>query len=118
MGVRLSGVRVRLRWLMVAVAIAGVALGVVESVRMGVRAAKYRRMADWFDGMERRCRAIDAMDAGTRAREADLAFDDPYLDNPAWTRRMIPYFGRLEWKYRHAARYPWLPIEPDPPAPD
>jgi hypothetical protein len=27
------------------------------------------------------------------------------------------YHARLERKYRRAARYPWLPVEPDPPEP-
>lgn len=53
------------------------ALGVADAVRMSIRVAKYRRIADWCDRMERRCREIDAMDAVTRAREAKAAFDDP-----------------------------------------
>lgn len=28
------------------------------------------------------------------------------------------YYSTLSSRYDHAARYPWLPIEPDPPAPD
>lgn len=29
----------------------------------------------------------------------------------------IEYFARLKQKYEHAARYPWLSVEPDPPEP-
>jgi hypothetical protein len=28
------------------------------------------------------------------------------------------YHHAMKWKYRHAARYPWLPVEPDPPEPE
>jgi hypothetical protein len=27
------------------------------------------------------------------------------------------YFQRMRTKYQYAARYPWLPVEPDPPEP-
>lgn len=63
--------------MMCVVAAVGLALGVADAVRMSIRVAKYRRIADWCDRMERRCREIDAMDAVTRAREAKAAFDDP-----------------------------------------
>jgi hypothetical protein len=31
--------------------------------------------------------------------------------------RRAEYFGRLARKYERAARYPWLPVPPDPPEP-
>jgi hypothetical protein len=31
--------------------------------------------------------------------------------------RLIVYYQSLASKYQHAARYPWLPVEPDPPEP-
>jgi hypothetical protein len=30
----------------------------------------------------------------------------------------IGYHGRLKMKYEQAARFPWFPIEPDPPEPE
>ena len=30
----------------------------------------------------------------------------------------IAYHAAIARKYRHVARYPWLPIEPDPPEPE
>ena len=57
------------------------------------------------------------MDAATRAREAEAAYDNPYLDDPAWNRQMIPYFDGLKRKYRYAAEHPRDPIPPDPPNP-
>jgi hypothetical protein len=31
--------------------------------------------------------------------------------------RAREYHSRMAENYRHAARYPWLPVEPDPPEP-
>jgi hypothetical protein len=31
--------------------------------------------------------------------------------------RLIEYHASMARRYRHVARYPWLPVEPDPPAP-
>lgn len=35
-----------------------------------------------------------------------------------WTRRRVEYAHQLRLKYEHAARYAWLPVEPDPPKPE
>lgn len=32
--------------------------------------------------------------------------------------RVIDYHSQLARKYERAARYPWLPVEPDPPEPE
>jgi hypothetical protein len=34
------------------------------------------------------------------------------------TLRLMAHHGSLASKYRYAVRYPWLPVEPDPPAPE
>ncbi|WP_210420100.1 hypothetical protein [Aquisphaera giovannonii] len=31
--------------------------------------------------------------------------------------RRVEYHAAMAYKYRHVARFPWLPIEPDPPEP-
>ncbi len=33
-------------------------------------------------------------------------------------RKRIEHFDRLRLKYERAARYPWLPVVPDPPEPE
>jgi hypothetical protein len=38
-------------------------------------------------------------------------------DSPA-VRTREEYLAGLVEKYRYAARYPWLPVEPDPPEPE
>ncbi len=32
--------------------------------------------------------------------------------------QLVAYHRAQDQKYRRAARYPWLPVEPDPPAPE
>jgi hypothetical protein len=54
------------------------------------------------------------MDAETRAREAEYWLDDPFLNDPAWNRQMIPYFEALKLKYRYAAEHPREPVPPGP----
>lgn len=114
---RRAGIRLTVRRLMLMVAILGLCLGIAEAVRMEIKSARYRRKADGAERMEHRCREIDAMDAATRARESKAAFDDPFLDNPEWTRRLIPHFDGLKRKYRYAAEHPreWVPPDPPPP---
>ena len=33
-------------------------------------------------------------------------------------QRLVFYHGGVARKYWHAASYPWLPVEPDPPEPE
>jgi hypothetical protein len=103
--------------MMCLVAIVAFSLAVADAVRMSMRSAGYRREAESAARMDRRCREIDAMDSATRDREAEAAYDDPYLDNPAWNRRRIPYFEELKRKDQYAAEHPRGPIPPDPPNP-
>jgi hypothetical protein len=107
-----------MRRMMALVAIVGRCLGIADQVRVRIRAAGYRRKAEWCERMARRSREIDAMDDATRKREADYKFDDPFLDNPAWNRRMIPYLEALKDKYSEAAANPRRPVPPDPSTPD
>jgi len=37
---------------------------------------------------------------------------------PENCRKLVPYYQSLRRKYERAARYPWLPVEPDPPEPE
>jgi hypothetical protein len=99
---RLAHTKLTVRRMMLVVAMVGLSLGVADAVRMSMRSAGYRRKAESAERMERRCREIDAMDAATRAREAEAAYDNPYLDDPAWNRQMVPYFEGLKRKYRYA----------------
>jgi len=85
--------RFRIRTLMIAVAVAGAALGAwiwIERRRTEFieRAAAHQRWV--IVG----CRVV-----------------------PRWALRKSDYHEALAGKYRAAARRPWLPVPPDPPPP-
>jgi hypothetical protein len=94
---------------MVAVAIVGVILyGELTRRRWAKLSAAYRSKAelarvirDWSMGW-----AEGPMqgDLGAGQRESLM--------------RRIAYQAKLAEKYEHAARYPWLPVAPDPPEPE
>jgi hypothetical protein len=49
----------------------------------------------------------------------DTLPDDPSFWTPRsnYAKRWARYHLRLQARYEHAARYPWFPVEPDPPEP-
>jgi hypothetical protein len=87
--------RFRLRTLMVAVAVAAVVLG------LGARSLAFRQRAEC-------CRTRFEPVCGEYRPEtpAEIAED-----------RRRTYHAHLWAKYERAARYPWLPVWPDPPEP-
>jgi hypothetical protein len=89
--------RFTVRRLMVAVAFVGMALGVIDlwkrRERFGRRAALLREAELFHRIQSTRWDAVQEIEA------AD-------------------WLGRLADKYERAARYPWLPVAPDPPEPE
>jgi hypothetical protein len=61
-----------------------------------------QRMRGWLD----RQRRYRASERSRMAREAERA------------ERAAIYHGQMRRKYERAARYPWLPVDPDPTPPD
>jgi hypothetical protein len=53
----------------------------------------------------------ERLDEETRARI------DEYRRISARLRRNMEYHAAMVRKYRYVARFPWLPVEPDPPEP-
>jgi hypothetical protein len=92
------------------VVVVALCFGIADAVRLRLRAAEYRRRADMCEQMERRCREIDAMDPVTRSREAEAAWDDPYLSDPAMNRQMISYYEKWKGILRQAAENPRAPL--------
>src|SRR4051812_30675658 len=93
--------RFRLRTLMIAVAVAGVAM---YGARLRSRSHIYAERAECFEFFE------DLYGCGNFWAEMNPEQRRSALRMAEITRAM----GR---KYRRAARYPWLPVAPDPPPP-
>jgi hypothetical protein len=74
-----------------------------EGLDHATGAAKHRDLAIIGDEESRQQHRRLAVQEGEIA--ADLA-------------KTAAYHERLWRKYEHAARYPWLPVEPDPPEPE
>jgi hypothetical protein len=104
--------RFTVRGLMIAVAVAAVAaVGHTANVILTKRSIVFRAKADWH---------AQCFATAIRILEDNAAYaDDQARHNVqrgigAW----LNYHDSLENKYRRAARYPWLPVEPDPPEPE
>lgn len=126
--------RFRIRTLMIAVAVVGlVAWGGIEVRRLGRLSSDYRRRASSaalvrsallkiHTAAEKLAPVVQETLESTKRYDPD--------EVPAIEQRLagiisdrdksaveIDYWSNLQTKYEHAARYPWLPLEPDPPAP-
>lgn len=93
--------RFSLRWLMVAVAVAGVLIHT-------------ERRRQLFLG---RVREIELAQYIHEDRNHDEAGTWTGSDLARWLRKQSHY-DALKVKYERAARYPWLPVVPDPPEPE
>ena len=127
------------RW-MVAVAVMGLLMGgVVGGVRLKRRHDYFLNLVEFHVQLERQyvpweCAArnslqqsdltLNFLEAARHAESNDgveLGILRPAVE---WERQSatrfaqaIAYHAAMARKYRHAARYPWLPVEPDPPEP-
>jgi hypothetical protein len=97
------------RW-MVAVAVVGVALCVFHLWRLS---REYQRRADLYAG-----HFIWEGDGGVELealQRMSRAQWDAYILGRY--EEILRWRAQMEAKYRRAARYPWLSVEPDPPEP-
>ncbi len=115
------------RW-MVAVAGVGVVVGAwlnLERLRRlsreyagratnAERRSNYAKMsASWsHERWLAECRKIDE----SNRKYAPFQMGQPY--SPEVASKRVAYWVPIVSKYEHAARCPWLPVEPDPPVPD
>jgi hypothetical protein len=90
---------------MVLVAIAGLAMAVAIMAR---RSSEFRDLAEQQADAEQMSLAYadDARGAGGDAQRV------------ARGEQMAAYHRGLRLKYERVARYPWLPVVPDPPVPE
>jgi hypothetical protein len=140
--------RIRIRTMMVAVGVVAIVIaGVIEARRL-YRFSKYcEAIAVRADDAETTARhnaqhwARDGEYWSGRVRDAELKLkkysnrpvlvdvfskDLVYLEKlqandagyVAKSTRIAEHFARLKRKYERAARYPWLPVEPDPLEPE
>ncbi len=88
------------RW-MVVVALVGLLMGgAIGGIRLKQRHDYFLSWARYHSAFEGYRRNVAQHD------------HDPVL------ARMIDHNAMMARKYREAARYPWLPVEPDPPEPE
>jgi hypothetical protein len=137
--------RLSVRALMIAVAVAALAFLLVTWAQ---KSAHHRARAAYYAGREANNRGIAATQSalirnrseliaiterllageeGRDPRRADAYRGDlvrereTLADNreeEAVIGRRIGYFGEMRRKHERAARYPWLPVGPDPPEPE
>src|SRR5271170_1064681 len=120
-------VRFTVRWMMVAVAIVALIIGcqlqytrlqrlseqyegrVINAKRLVAQARLTASFSheDWLS----HCREIDRMNR--KHPPFQIARGYP----PELSKELIAYGESIRLKYERAARYPWLPVRPDPPRP-
>jgi hypothetical protein len=117
--------RFTVRWLMIVVGLAGLGLGAEAYRRHLVSAsARYHATA----GMYRLAATMQDTSVVLANSERKLAEAIPditpnpevMMDEKSIARccRLAAHSREMAAKYDHAARYPWLPVEPDPPVPE
>lgn len=118
--------RFKIRWLMVVVALVALAAGGFrEHARLKQLSEWYNRRALFFarrGGHYRLNLALTHADWEAKVSEIRKANEGEWFKtgagpSPEDCRRLWPYYQSLRLKYEHASRYPWLPVEPDPPEP-
>ncbi len=101
----LPRVRFTVRWMMAAVAILGVTLGFYAWSRRRSEAFAIRWIHHYGKATDSGIELVKTGRMGDAARAAML-------------RRRMDWHCDMWQKYGHAARYPWLPVPPDPPEPE
>jgi hypothetical protein len=99
------------RWMIV---VAIVAVGVGAGMLI-MRSRSYAALAALHAESENECRRIVEADEGNRL---DAAIWKDWIAYARRSRRLLLHHAALRRKYELASRRPWLPVEPDPPAPD
>jgi hypothetical protein len=90
---------------MVIVAITGLAMAVAIMAR---RSSEFRALAEQQADAEQMSLSYADEARGENGDKQRVARGE----------QMAAYHRELRLKYEHAARYPWLPVGPDPPVPE
>jgi hypothetical protein len=129
---RVPRFRLRLRTLMIAVAVVGALFALsIEARRLSQVSLGHRKRAQlmrleeeyWASkakSHEAMIRAIEATDANNEVKREQISATAARLRigfGMAMTDRNVTHFKTLRLKYERAARYPWLSVPPDPQPP-
>jgi hypothetical protein len=104
--------RFRLRTLLVAVAVAALSLSGLHLQRLS---RAYQRRADQYSNEGFRWCEYGSAELEAQQRMSPQQFE-AYIGRRF--QEILRWRARMEAKYRRAARYPWLPVAPDPPLPE
>jgi hypothetical protein len=96
--------------MMIAVAIIAVALW---SLLLGGRSIYYRYLARAVAAKQQ----MYLVDSEALERKAARGLTPDEARLAGYGRRMLTYLAHQRARYERAARYPWLPVERDPPVP-
>jgi hypothetical protein len=101
---KLPSPRFTVRRLMIAVAVVGLLAGIGKNLSR--RSMRFKEIAQGHRDETHvfRCGMVNIDELDSRVREA-FRQEDIRVD----------FHARMAEKYERAARYPWLPVEPDPP---
>jgi hypothetical protein len=118
--------QIKLLYLILFVAFIAVGLGIHNSCTYREHLANHyarvetqwlQRAADATDEVDhQRHRFLDAIRVESEREALRLALEAELREKECLS--LAVYYGQLREKYRLAARYPFLPIMPDPPPPD
>jgi hypothetical protein len=134
--------RLTIRTLMIAVALVGLTIfGSITAQRMSRRASTYELRASFWRSVQldqgkhlalcrKKVADLVRSTSGLRARRRDFhplqaeQLAKQFADETVWwqanaahTEEMLTYSSMMTRKYRDAARYPWLTVPADRPAP-
>ncbi len=115
---RLPRVRFTVRRMMIAVAV--VARSVRDRSPLGVAQLYLEKAADHagFRALVLRSpETIAYWESRWTAQREGLPAKYPWPSGTPFVPAMARYYDAMRIKYEQAARYPWLPIAPDPPKP-
>jgi hypothetical protein len=121
--------RLTVRGLMAAVAVVALLIGgSLEYARLKTLGREYagrainarrsmepaRRSLGWsHERWMAECRRFDQIEQASGGW-----YKFPRPPSPEWAKTLVAYWEPVVAKYERAARYPWLPVEPDPPRPE
>ena len=111
--------RFRLRTLMLAVAIVAIVLRLAPlRAEMNRRSDFYRQRAAYHAALA----AAHRIAGKTQELRADRSKEDAdaarHREGAAASAKVAAYHAGMRDKYNRVARYPWLPVEPDPQSPE